>query len=148
MLTIAEIMTTNLQTLGPDDSVAAARDLMAEHNFRHIPIVDNRGKLVGLVSQRDILAASASNLFTESAESSAEGYIALGALMTESVQTIDSHATLRGTALYLQQNKLGCLPVVEHGELLGIVTDTDFISVAISLLEQAELDEPDEVDLD
>jgi CBS domain-containing protein len=148
MLTVADIMTTNLQTLGPDDSVAAARQLMAEHNFRHIPVVDARGGLVGLVSQRDILAASGSSLFAESGESSADGYIALSAVMTESVQTIDSHASLRGTAMFLQQNKVGCLPVVEDGKLLAIVTDTDFVSVAINLLEQAELGEPDEVELD
>ena len=148
MLTVADIMTTQPQTLGPDDSVATARELMAEHNCRHIPIVDGGGGLVGLVSQRDILAASGSSLFAEAGESEAESYVALSAVMTETVQTIDSHASLRGTAMYLQQHKLGCLPVVDDGQLTGIVTDSDFVAVAINLLEQAEMGEPEELDLD
>ena len=148
MLTVADIMTTQPQTLGPDDSVATARELMAEHNFRHIPIMDGGGGLVGLVSQRDILAASGSSLFAEAGESEAESYVALSAVMTETVQTIDSHASLRGTAMYLQQHKLGCLPVVDDGQLTGIVTDSDFVAVAINLLEQAEMGEPEELDLD
>ena len=116
--------------------------------FRHIPIMDGGGGLVGLVSQRDILAASGSSLFAEAGESEAESYVALSAVMTETVQTIDSHASVRGTAMYLQQHKLGCLPVVDDGQLTGIVTDSDFVAVAINLLEQAEMGEPEELDLD
>ena len=57
MLTIAEIMTREPYTLGPDDTLATARQMLAEHHIRHIPIVSAAGALLGVVSQRDVLAA-------------------------------------------------------------------------------------------
>ena len=58
MLTVAEIMTREPYTLGPDDNLADARKLMAEHHIRHVPIVTGDNCLVGVVSQRDVLAAA------------------------------------------------------------------------------------------
>ena len=118
---------------------------MASGNFRHVPILDPQGGLLGLVSQRDLLAAAGSSLFGEDREDSGEDYIALEAIMTEQVTTVDRSASLRGAALLLQQHKLGCLPVVEDGRLIGIVTDADFVGVAINLLEQLEEAEPEEL---
>lgn len=57
MLTVAEIMTREPYTLGPDDSLAGARKLMAEHHIRHIPVLSAEGTLIGVVTQRDVLAA-------------------------------------------------------------------------------------------
>jgi CBS domain-containing protein len=148
MLSVAEIMTTNVQTLGPDDSLAEARKLMAEHHIRHIPIVEDGDRLAGLVTQRDVLAAADSSLIVSPEEASKqENYIALSSFMIRDVQTVDQHASLRGTAMHLQKNKMGCLPVVEGEILVGIVTDSDFVTVAITLMEQMEETEPEESDL-
>jgi CBS domain-containing membrane protein len=142
MLTVAEIMTREPYTLGPDNSLQEARTLMAEHHIRHVPVVSAEGNLVGVVSQRDVLAASSSSLM---AGSSVAGDMALlSTIMTTPVQTVSERADLRGAAIHLQKNKLGCLPVVSSGKLVGIVTDSDYVGVAINLMEQLELSETQE----
>ncbi len=148
MLTVAEIMTREPYTLGPDDSLADARNLMAEHHVRHIPIVSADGGLVGLVSQRDVLAAADSSVLKDRGTGGKEQYVALSSIMTTPVRTADERDGLRGTALYLQQHKVGCLPVLRDGRLVGIITDADFVAVAINLMEQAENEEPGEYDFD
>jgi CBS domain-containing protein len=144
MLTVAEIMTREPYTLGPDDTLASARKLMAEHHIRHIPVLSAEGTLIGVVTQRDVLAASDSRVMSRKGEAREEKYVALSAIMTTPVQTVDENASLRGTAMHLQKNKLGCLPVLRKGKLVGIITDSDFIAIAINLMEQLEQSEPDE----
>lgn len=149
MLSVSEIMTAQPYTLGPDDSLAQARKMMAEHHIRHIPVVSGDGCLVGLVTQRDVLAAADSNILPDQpAHEAEERYIALSTIMTSPVQTIDESARLRGTALHMQQNKLGCLPVVRDDRLVGIITDSDFVSIAVNLMEQLEAAEPELDDFD
>jgi CBS domain-containing protein len=149
MLTVAEIMTREPYTLGPDDSLADARKLMAEHHIRHIPILAGDGSLVGLVSQRDVLAAEDSSLIRGAAGGDApESYVALSAIMTSPVQSVEEHAGLRGTALHLQKNRMGCLPVMSGGKLVGIITDSDFVAIAVNLMELLEASEPEEYDFD
>ena len=146
MLTVAEIMTREPYTLGPDDNLASARQIMAEHHIRHIPVVSSDGNLIGLVSQRDVLAAEDSSVLNEEGgEGSRDQYVAISSIMTAPVQTVDEHAGLRGTAMHLQKNKLGCLPVVDGSKLVGIITDSDFVAIAVNLMEQLESSEPDEV---
>lgn len=146
MLTVAEIMTKEPYTLGPDDNLASARQIMAEHHIRHIPVVSSDGNLIGLVSQRDVLAAEDSTVLNEEGgEGSRDQYVAISSIMTAPVQTVDEHAGLRGTAMHLQKNKLGCLPVVDGSKLVGIITDSDFVAIAVNLMEQLESSEPDEV---
>lgn len=148
MLTVAEIMTREPYTLGPDDNLAKARQMMTEHHIRHLPIVSPDGSLIGVVTQRDILAAGDSKLLTKGEQDSAEQYVALSSIMTTPVQSVDERAGLRGTAMHLQKNKLGCLPVLRKDKLVGIITDSDFIAIAINLMEQLEAAEPDEYDFD
>lgn len=147
MFNITEIMTTDVYTLSPDDTLQAARRLMAEHNIRHIPVVDDNRRLTGLLSQRDVLAGSESVLLSHSEDSeSVESSTAISSLMTRNPITIEEDASLRGTALLMQGHRIGCLPVVRDGILVGIITDTDFVAVAINLIEQLELVEPVETD--
>jgi len=148
MLTVAEIMTREPYTLGPDDTLATARELLAEHHIRHIPIVSEEGLLIGLVSQRDVLAAADSSVLNPDGESSPERSVALSAIMSSPVQTADESASLRGTAMHLQKNKLGCLPILRKSKLVGIITDSDFVAIAVNLMEQLEASEPDEDEFD
>jgi len=139
MFTISEIMNTDLYTLEEDDSVLDARRLMAEHHIRHIPVVAGGKRLVGLVSQRDVLAAADSNLVIAAEDSQAqEAYVTVSSIMSVSVNTVDESASLRGAALYMQKNKIGCLPVLRGDKLVGIITDSDFVAIAINLMEQME----------
>ena len=146
MFTVAEIMTREPYSLGPDESLATARKIMAEHHIRHIPVVSDDGSLVGLVSQRDVLAAEDSTVLNEEGApgSLLDQYVAMSAIMTAPAQTVEESAGLRGTAMHMQKNKLGCLPVLNEGQLVGIITDSDFVAIAINLMEQLESMEPEE----
>lgn len=148
MLNVIDIMTDDVYTLAPDDSLQDARKLMADHKIRHIPIVDRDQRLKGLLSQRDVLAGADSVLRPHAGEAEViESRIAIASLMTLDPITTDENASLRGAALRMQHHKIGCLPVVRDGILIGIITDSDFVAVAINLMEQLELVEPEETDL-
>ena len=140
MISVDEVMISNVFTLKPSDSVFDARVLMQGKDIRHIPIVDEANHLVGLVSQRDILSASESTLHATSSEQrvSLEKQHKIEEVMTRKVQTVDERDSLRSAAVRLRKFKHGCLPVVTNGELKGIITDTDFVGVAVHLLEQVE----------
>ena len=74
--------------------------------------------------------------------------IVVGDIMVTDVATVDEHASLRQAALFLERHRIGCLPVMSGDELKGIITDTDFVAVAINLLEQIEESEPFDEELD
>jgi len=143
VITLDEIMSTELQTLTEEDSLSGAMKLMSEHQFHHIPIVAGNNELVGLVTHTDVLSASESNLRGQSLDRDLST-IKISEFMTRDVATAEAHTNLRQAALYLQRHSYGCLPVVAAGVLVGIVTDNDFIGVAINLLEQMEYAEPEE----
>ena len=143
MLNVADIMTREPYTLGPDDSLTDARNLMAQHHVRHVPVVSSEGIILGLVSHRDVLAASDSSVLSQG-EAGKEAYVALSSIMTSPVKTVDERDSLRGTAQRMQQERIGCLPVTRKGDLVGIISDSDFVAVAVHLMEQLELSEPEE----
>lgn len=112
---------------------------MTEKHIRHIPITDNDGHVLGLVTQRDILAATEPGLKVQTKGISCELDIKLADIMMRDVSVIHREDSLRQAALYIQSHKYGCLPVVSDDRLVGIITDSDFIDIAINLLEQAEI---------
>lgn len=69
-------------------------------------------------------------------------------MMHSSIMTVEPKAGLKESALYMQKHKVGCLPVVEKGHLVGIITDTDFVTIAINLLELQEEAEPEELEVE
>lgn len=147
MFDITDIMTREPYTLSADNNLSDARKLMSEHHIRHVPIIDAKGGLIGLVSQRDILAAETPrNASSTSNREPSEPTVTLGEIMTTPVDTLTENASLRGAALHLQKNKLGCLPVISDGKLVGIITDSDFVAVAINLMEQLQEVEAEESD--
>ncbi|PIE43223.1 MAG: acetoin utilization protein AcuB [Gammaproteobacteria bacterium] len=142
MITVDEVMVRTLYTLGPDASVFEARTMMERKNIRHIPIVANGDGdiLLGIVTQRDLLAASSSSLRLLSVDqrTKLERSHKVREVMTRKVHTIDERDSLKSAALLLRKHKYGCLPVVTEGKLRGLVTDTDFVGIAVHLIEQME----------
>ncbi len=152
---VSEIMSRNVIALPPSTTLAEARTLMQRHHIRHLPVQLN-DRLVGLVSQRDILAAQESSLELGTNGDFLQQH-QISEVMVQEVTTVSPRAGIREAALHLQKHKYGCLPVVDKGRLVGIVTDSDFVTVAIHLLEvlDAQLAEPpldeadgDDLDLD
>ena len=139
MITINEFMTPEPYTLSETDSLNDARKIMTEKHIRHIPMTDNDGHVLGLVTQRDILAATEPGFKVQTKGVMCELDIKLADIMIRDVSVIHREDSLRQAALYIQSHKYGCLPVVSDDRLVGIITDSDFIDIAINLLEQAEI---------
>ena len=140
MFSIDAIMSTDLITLAPTDTVAEARKLMHTNRIHHLPVVDE-DKLVGLVTLTNVLAATDSYLRDPENRIHANE-VAVKDIMVTDIATIDEHASLRQAALFIEKHQIGCLPIVTDGMPRGIITDTDFVGVAINLLELAEETEP------
>ncbi len=120
--TIELYMTPSPRTIGPDQPLSDARDLMRTLRIRHLPVLDGQ-KLVGLVSQRDLRA------FGE-AEPRA---LVIRDVMTSPVYTVGSQSTVREVALHMAEHRYGAAVVVEDGEVIGIFTAVDGL-VGFSLL--------------
>jgi len=141
MMKLEMIMSTDLVTLSRGDTLATARTIMHDRKIHHLPVLDDNQNLIGLVSLTNVLAATDSIL--RNAENRIHAVdIVVEDIMVRDVVTVDKNTSLRQTALFLEKHRIGCLPVVTGGKLLGIVTDTDFVGVAINLLEQIEDTEP------
>ena len=145
MITIDELMTSNPYTLSESDTLEDARTIMTEKHIRHIPVTDNNKHVLGLVTQRDILQASDPG-------SKQQHNVRLSEIMIRNVSVIHQSDSVRQAAMFLRSHKYGCLPVVSDDGLVGIITDSDFIDIAINLLEQVEMAEeipeiePEEMD--
>ncbi|NOX68228.1 MAG: CBS domain-containing protein [Gammaproteobacteria bacterium] len=141
MIDIETIMSTDLITVSPEDDLDMARMLMRDNRIHHLLVTGDDGILQGILSLSDLLAATDSFLREEESRLHPRD-IKVKEIMVTDLATVDEHAGLRQAALFLEKHRIGCLPVVTDGELRGIITDTDFIGVAINLLEQLESMEP------
>ncbi|WP_444998263.1 CBS domain-containing protein [Aliikangiella sp. IMCC44359] len=147
MLTVEDVMTPKPITLSRYNSMADARKLMNEHGFRHLPVVDEQQQVIGLVSQRNILANSISSQSYIDAKELAK--IEVGTLvadfMTTEITTITQNTCITDAALLIHKKKFGCLPVVNNqNELIGIITDHDFVAISVQLLDMMTQSEPPE----
>jgi CBS domain-containing protein len=129
--TVAHLMSTDLFTVRPDDLVDLAASVMEWRHIRHVPVEDDEGRLVGLISHRDLLRLLAQGLLSRSAKEVTVKEIMIRDLMTVAPET----PTIEALTL-MRQRKIGCLPVVENGRLIGIVTAYDFLSLSAEIIEK------------
>jgi CBS domain-containing membrane protein len=135
-LKVADIMSREVVTLTEDDTLADARTCMERGRVRHLPVLRD-GKLVGLVTHRDMLAASFSvfSQVSEQEERRVLAQVPVAELMHD-VVTATPEMSVREAARVLLDNRFGCLPVVDRdGTLVGIVTEADFLRLAVRMLE-------------
>ncbi len=133
---VRDLMSSELVTLTEDETLAHAQRCMDRGRIRHLPVVRD-GKLVGLVTHRDLLAASFS-IFAEvdgAEQRRIFSRIPVKELMHRSVRTVEPDLLAADAARILLENKFGCLPVVdEDGRLLGLITEADFLRLTVRLL--------------
>ena len=141
MFSIDAIMSTDLITVQPSASLADARELMHTNRIHHLPVVADDGGLVGLVTLTNVLAATDSFLRDDENRIHASE-IRIKDVMVTDLATVDENVSLRQAALFIEKHKIGCLPVLSNNKLKGIITDSDFVAIAINLLEQIEETEP------
>src|SRR5215831_1049297 len=128
---VAHLMSTDLFTVRPDDLVDLAASVMEWRHIRHVPVEDDEGRLVGLISHRDLLRLLAQGLLSRSVKEVTVKEIMIRDLMTVSPET----PALEALAI-MRRRKVGCLPVVENDRLVGIVTAYDFLSISAEMIEK------------
>jgi CBS domain-containing membrane protein len=133
---VRDLMTANVVTLSAGQSLPAARELMKLKRVRHLPVVDDAGRLVGLVTHRDLLEAAISSLAPLDAEEVDELQlkVPVARIMREQVWTIGPDDPADAAARLMLDNRIGCLPVVTQQQLVGIITGADLVEAAAIFL--------------
>jgi acetoin utilization protein AcuB len=126
---VRQIMTRRVVTASPDTTLAEARRLLDDHRIRHLPVLVN-GRLVGIVSDRDLRSAAGAN----------GRRTAVGGIMTPKPFTVTSDARVEEAARLMLDHGVGGLPVVDANELTGIVTGDDLLRALLVVVETATLE--------
>jgi acetoin utilization protein AcuB len=126
MMRVNELMSAPAATVAPGDSLHIADGMMSMGGVRHLPVVSN-GALVGVISQRDILRAPGLLSHLLSTARAALRSLRVQDVMSVELVTIGADAPVEEAAQKLLEHRVGCLPVVEAGALVGIVTTSDLL---------------------
>jgi len=125
-LSVNDLMTTALVTVHPDATIPDALDTMRTADIRHLPVVDRRGRLVGILSDRDLLHLPAKG------KNAAH---LVGEVMSRDVASVSPGTLAREAAALLVDRKIGALPVLDDDlALVGVVTETDFLRFVVEAL--------------
>ena len=130
---VEEAMTAHTRTVSPDQSLSDVRTIFEEEGFRHLPVMGNDG-LVGMITHTDLMRVTYGAHIAE-ADFEVNDLILESTTVEESMskdlKTIESGADLKEAARIMRKYKIGCVPVVENGDLLGLITTTDILSAYI-----------------
>lgn len=128
---VEQMMNTNVLTLQPSHSIKDAIDLLREKKIRHLPITNEEGQVVGVLSDRDIKDATPSNLIDNQQNdiytTPIDEIMTKNPLIGHPLDFVEEVATI------FYDQKIGCLPIVSSGKLVGIVTETDLLYKYIEL---------------
>ncbi len=134
MDTVGQWMTTPAITAPPEMVLPAARQLLRDRRIRRLPVVDAAGTLLGIVTERDIIRVSDShvtdvrdyNLYHRVAD------LPIGDIMTREVVTVSPDTPIIEVAQLLLDRRIGGVPVVEHGRVVGVITESDLFRLIVS----------------
>ncbi len=136
-------MTSDLVAIRATTAFPEGFRIMRERGIRHLPVVDEGGKLIGIVTQTDLLHASPSTTTTLSVfeMSYLLANLHVREVMSSPVITVSEDAPLEEAARLMVERKIGCLPVMRDGDLVGMITETDIFEVFVEVLggEEASL---------
>ena len=137
--TVAEVMRRRPITIDPDAPVGTAMAVMVERGVRHLPVVDDDGRLVGMLTDRDIRSAVVAPALAErlprrlrrlaNALQERGEALRVSDAMTWDCRTTRPDASLAQAAAVMLDGRFGCLPVIENGRLVGILTEHDVLRV-------------------
>lgn len=129
--TVGQFMTTDLFTLRPDDLVDLAASVMDWRHIRHVPVEDDQGRLVGLITHRALLRLLSRRFHTING-----GPLTVREIMKSDPVTVTSTTPTLEALELMRENKVGCLPVVDDDQLVGIVTSYDFLDASARLFKE------------
>jgi CBS domain-containing protein len=127
---VSQFMVTDLFTVRPDDIVDFAASLMDWRHIRHVPVEDDKGRLVGLVSHRALLRLVAKGKIGSGQK------VSVSEIMNRNPVTVAPNTRTVDAIRLMRESQLACLPVVEDDKLVGLVTEHDLIVVSSHLLER------------
>lgn len=129
---VGEVMSREVQTLGRNDQLALADGVMRAARIRHLPVLDEDGALCGIVSQRDMFRGALAQAlgYGTTAQEKVLTMLRVKEVMTTEVVSVGPEVPLADAARTMLARKIGCLPVVEDGRLVGILTESDFVALA------------------
>lgn len=130
--TVGQFMTTSLLTVGSEDLVDLAASLMDWERIRHVPVEDEEGCLVGIISSRQILRMVARGHLSGGAGKQ----VAVRDIMRRDPVTVNPKTLTLDAMHMMREHRVGSLPVIDDGKLVGIVTEKDLIEVSVRLLER------------
>src|ERR687894_650448 len=131
MLLIRDSMTREVVTLSPQTTAAEALALCREKGIRHLPVMEE-GRLAGIVSDRDL--RSATPALRDPARAEALQKILVRGVMVRDVLATHPEDPIEQAANTMREKKIGCLPVLEAGELVGILTTSDVMEALVYLI--------------
>jgi CBS domain-containing membrane protein len=131
-LLVREVMTADVTTLLRNDKLTLADDIMRLGRIRHLPVLDENGELVGILTQRDLFRGALAKAlgYGERAQRQLMDTLVVKEVMTSDILTTTPDTPLAEAAKVMFERKIGCLPVVEGGRLVGIITEGDFVALA------------------
>lgn len=137
--TVAQLMTADPLCVTRGANLKDAHDLMREKNVRHIPVIDDKGELIGMLTQK-IMIAKVMGLMAQYGANileRKEKQQPVTELMVTDFATVTAEQPLNEVARFFVENRHGCLPVVDtENKLKGILTSSDFVRLAAQLLEK------------
>ena len=130
---VADLMTKEVVTLDANDTLHVADDVMGLARIRHMPVVDEDGSVVGMVSQRDLFRGALARAlgYGEFAQQKLFGMLRVKDVMSTDILTTVPDASLSSAAKTMTEQKIGCLVVVEDERLVGILTEGDFVRLVL-----------------
>jgi CBS domain-containing membrane protein len=131
-LKVRDVMTADPTTLKRNDKLTLADDIMRLGRVRHLPVVDDDDQtVVGIVTQRDLFRDALAQAlgYGRHAQRKILDTLSVKDVMATEVVTASPEASLVEAAKILTERKIGCLPVVENGKLVGILTEGDFVAL-------------------
>lgn len=128
---VKHIMTKDVLTLTPQHTVKAALTLMHQQNIRHLPLINEKKELVGLVTERDIKAATPPILEGEMLQKQLS--LPLANMMKTNIFTGHPLDFIEDAAVLFYNHKIGCLPILRENKLVGIVTGTDLLHIMVEM---------------
>ena len=132
-LRVKDVMSPDVETLFEDETMDLANTVMLLGRIRHLPVTDRDGRLLGLLTHRDLLRAFA-ELYRDNGPNLDQARINVRDIMTKEVTTIGPDDPVLRAAELIWENKFGCLPVVVEERVVGILTESDFVRIAIRQL--------------
>ena len=133
-LLVRDLMSQPVKMVGPTSPLRDVIHLMEVHDIRHVPVVDEEtGHLLGLISHRDVLRSQEGSLSGAPSDEQMQmnRWIEARWVMTKEVHTVYPETPALEAARILRSHGYGCVPVVEHGKLTGMITEADFVDYFI-----------------